>query len=193
MTTDKHFHEFFHLDQFSIVLLNPLSEVIHNHLHTKLKTFFLKKGVSKTKPGGCWCYKLKAVLGWVRHQWHPGVYGDGCYNSCETVDHLFIHCVKWFITLSTHCVDRWSLTDGFNGFPMVHLSCRSKETCRLATELHWAWHGDNICAYVSFINFFDANFSDPLTIKKSHCETFYSPVQVVLSFAIVFFSSPPSH
>ena len=108
MTTDKHFYEFFHLDQFSIVLLNPLSEVIHNHLHTKLKTFFLKKGVSKTKPGGCWCYKLKAVLGWVRHHWHPGVYGDGCYNSCETVDHLFIHCVKWFITLSTHCVNLWS-------------------------------------------------------------------------------------
>ena len=35
MTTDKHFHEFFHLDQFSVVLLNPLSKVIHNHLHTK--------------------------------------------------------------------------------------------------------------------------------------------------------------
>ena len=186
MTTDKHFYEFFHLDQFSIVLLNPLSEVIHNHLHTKLKTFFLKKGVSKTKPGGCWCYKLKAVLGWVRHHWHPGVYGDGCYNSCETVDHLFYPALWRFIT--SLCWPTVSMV-----FSMVHLSCRSKETCRLATELHWAWHGDNICAYVSFFNFFDANFSDPLTIKKSHCETFYSPEQVEQSFVIVFFSSPPSH
>ena len=103
---------------------------------------------------------------------------------------IFLSIVSNDLSLYQHIVlivDRWPTVS------MVHLSCRSKETCRLATELHWAWHGDNICAYVSFINFFDANFSDPLTIKKSHCETFYSPEQVEQSFVIVFFSSPPSH
>ena len=55
---------------------------------------------------------------------------------------------------------------------------------------------DTVITFVlvfAFIKIFDANFSDPLTIKKSHCETFNSPEQVELSFAIVFFSSPPSH
>ena len=51
-----------------------------------------------------------------------------------------------------------SLIDGFNGSSMVHLSCRSKETCRLAIELHWAWHGDNICACICIYQNFWCQF-----------------------------------
>ena len=68
---------------------------------------------------------------------------------------IFLSIVSNDLSLYQHIVlivDRWPTVS------MVHLSCRSKETCRLATELHWAWHGDNICACICIYQNFWCQF-----------------------------------
>ena len=86
-----------------------------------------KRELKQKKPGACWYYRLKAVSGWVRHRWHPEVYVVGCCNFC-TISLIF----HWSLLIYRRRVRRTE----------KDLSCRSKETCRLATELHCAWTVD---------------------------------------------------